>query len=402
MMTRNSLFVPVFAGALIALSIAVAVAAYGVRVAAVHRGMARAMEQFQAHEQMKGFDQLARIDYWARQHPAFISQVRCAAILGHVGSDNDAAAFVLADRELAGDHDPAQPSNAWQALFHLVSEWLDPIWLKEIGGRSPDINAGYHAMRQAVEATGDAQRIARLNQRMTELFGDTGPVETAQPATEGIDIEKALAPPDFGEGHFGVAAGASIRCYDEAGKHCGDLVPGALVSVTETRTSNGGKIAVCLREGTDASQALLVRTRDLVIRDGDLARLPPGVRSILAEHGRASSQLRQARKRAAEKNPHAANYRKATADYKGFASKVKRLTASRDKAEGNERTRYANELQKMKNQAPGLRSAYEESKRNYEKWKAANSGSIDDDPAVVSMQERVDKAAQQLAPYFDS
>jgi hypothetical protein len=401
-MKRNALFVPVFIAIFIVLSAAVAVGAYGVRVAAVRRGIARAMEQFYAQETGNGFAQLARLDCWSSQHPAFISQVRCAAIIGHVVSNNDTAAFALADRELADDRTPERPSNAWQALFQLVSEQLDPAWLKEMGGRHPDPRAGYRALVHAVEATGDEQRLARLDQRIALLFGEAGLEGEPLRAPDSLAVKDVLVPPDFGEGRFAVAAGASIRCYDEQGKHCGDLVPGALVTVTETRDSNGGEVAVCLREGADTSQSLLVRTRDLVIRDGDLALLPPDVRSLLAEHGRASSRLRQARRRAAERNPHAAGYKEATAAYKAFASKVKRLTAARDKAEGDERTRYADELQKLKNEAPALRDAYETSKREYEEWKAANGGSIDNDPEVAAQQRQVDKIAQQLAPHFDT
>jgi len=373
-------------------------------VVAVRRGIARAIEQFHAEDPEMGFTQLARLDSWSSHHPAFVSQVRCAAIIGHVTSNNDESALRLADRELADDRTPGRPANAWQALFQVVSERLDPRWLKDIGGRTPAPSAGYRAMLHAVESTGDAERLARLNRQIALIFGDAGLEEDPARPAPNVSIATAdtLAAPDFGMGRFAVAAGASIRCYDEAGKHCGDLAPGALVTVTETRASNGGEIAVCLREDADKSETLLVRTRDLVIRDGDLTRLPPAVRTLLAEHGRVSSQLRQARRRAAERNPHAASYKKATAEYKAFVSDVKRLTAARDKAEGNERTRYADKLQGLKNKAPELRNAYETSKRNYEDWKSTNSGSIDNDPEVATMQNRVDKVAQQLAPYFDT
>ncbi len=56
----------------------------------------------------------------------------------------------------------------------------------------------------------------------------------------------------------------------------------------------------------------------------------------------------------------------------------------------------------MKNQAPELQSAYEDSKRKYEAWKAANGGSVDANPRLSLLQSRVDKATRQLAPYFDS
>ncbi len=400
-MRQHTLFVPVFIVILIVLSAAVAVGAYGVRVVAVRRAILRAMEQFHAHENSKGFAQLARIDHWASQHPAFISQVRCAAIIGHVGAGDDEAAIVLADCELARNHTPARPSNVWQSLYQVVSEQLDPIWLKKMGGRDPDPNVGYRTMLHAVEAIGDEQRLTRLNDRIAMLFGDAGLDGTSSPAS--VDVANTLRAPDFGAGRFAVAVGASTRCYDAEGKHCGDLVAGSLVTVTETRNSNGGAIAVCLREGAGAAdQPLLVRARDLVIRQGDVAQLPPNVRSLLAEHGRASALLRQKRKQAAERNPHAADYQETMTSYRAFVADVKRLTAARDKAEGDERTRYADQLQAMKNKAPALRDAYETSKREYETWKAAHPNSIDGDPEVTVLQHRVDKAAQQLAPYFDS
>ncbi|MBL7077118.1 MAG: hypothetical protein ISS31_06585 [Kiritimatiellae bacterium] len=402
-MKRNALFAPVFVLTLFVLSAAAAVGAYAVRVSAVRRGIERAMERFYEQENEKGFAQLDRIDYWAGQHPAFISQVRCAAIIGHIGTNQDEAAMVLADRELTNDRTPPRPDSVWQALYHVVSEQLDPTWLKAMGGREPDPNIGYRTMQHALQATGDEQRLARLNERIAMLFGETGLAGAAEQPAATVDVEAALEAPDFGRGRFAVASGASIRCYNEEGKHCGDLRPGALVTVTDTHTSNGGEVAVCHQENAGISDPpLLVRTRDLIIWKGDLTELPPDVRSLLAEHGRAASELRQARMRAAERNPHAMNYKKATTKYKAFVAKVKRLTAARDKAEGADRTRYADELHGLKNKAPELRDAYETAKRNYEEWKATNGGSVDSDPEVATIQDRVDKASQQLAPYFDT
>lgn len=403
-MTRNPIFAPLLLVLAVALSALVAVAVYGVRVAAVQRGVERALGFFDENHPDRGFAQLMRIDCWADQHPALMSEVRAAAIRGYVHTGNDDAAVVLADRELDDDRIPAAPSNVWQALFQVVAEHLDPIWLQDIGGRAPNPKAGYRALQHALQATGDTVRLARLDERIAMLFGpeglgaaavDTPVAPTATPT--------AAEPSAFGTGQFGVAAGASIRCYNRDGKHCGDLTPGTLVDIVELRENNGEAIALCrLTLSETPTRERLIRMRDLLIRKGDLQQLPADVRALLIDHGRATSELRQARRRAAERNPHATSYKKATAAYKAFVARVKRLTAARDEAEGNQRTRYADELHALKNEAPALREAYETAKEQYEAWKATPAGSPDNDPAVVTCRERVDTIAQQLAPYFNS
>jgi hypothetical protein len=425
-MKRSTLFAPVFIITLAVLTIVVCALVYGARTGAVRRGIAGANERFDKQQTEKGFAQLTRIDSWAGQHPAFMSQVRCAAIRGHVQAGDDNAAIELAEREQANDRTPPRPSNVWQALYQVTAEQLDPIWLKDIGGRQPDPNAGYQALLRALQATGNPQRLARAEQQTAISIREVGrakaisetvtaPAITTPPSAPVAvpDVEPAHDVPDsipdrhdFGTGRFAVAAGASIRVYSKEGKHCGDLRAGTLLTVLKTsqgKKSDGGEIAVCRQEDAGTSDPpLLVRTRDLIIRDGSLAQIPPNVSDLLAAHGRASSQLKRARQDAAQRNPHAAAYKAATAAYKTFAADVKRLTAARDQAEGADRTRYSDELHLMKNQAPELQSAYETSKREYEAWKATNQGAADSDPQVTAFQRRVDKAAQALAPYFDS
>ncbi len=425
-MKRSSLFAPMFIINLALFSVLVCVLVYGVRTAAVRRVIARANERFDQQMTEQGFAQLKRIDAWAGQHPAFISQVRCAAIRGHALAGNDKAAVELAERELANDRTPPRPSNVWQALYQVVAEQLDPFWLTDIGGRQPDPNAGHHTLQRALQTIETPQRLPRVEEHaaiaIRDVEPDDAPWETAAPPEDTPSLIAMQAVPEtepvrhvpagspdthgFGTGRFAVAAGASIRVYNEDGKHCGDLRAGALVTVLKTSEGNkssGGDIAVCRQEGAGASDPpLLVRTRDLIIRDGNLAQIPRNVRDLLAAHGRASSQFKRARQAAAQRNPHAAAYMTATAAHKAFVSDVKRLTAARDQAVGAERIRYSDELHVMKNRAGELQSAYETARRKYETWKGANQNAADSDPQLTALQRRVDETARELTPYFDS
>ncbi|MDP6491451.1 MAG: hypothetical protein QGG69_06765, partial [Kiritimatiellia bacterium] len=253
-MKRRTLFAPLFIITLVVFSIVVCALVYAARTAIVRHGIARANERFEKQEAEKGFAQLTRIDSWAGQHPAFMSQVRCAAIRGHVQAGNDDAAIELAEREKANDRTPPRPSNVWEALYQVAAEQLDPFRLKDIGGRQPDPNAGYQALLRALEATGNPQRLARAEQQTAISIRDAGRVKTVPEAVAPPVITKPPSVPvadpeaepvydvpdsipemhDFGTGRFAVAAGASIRVYSKEGKHCGDLRAGTLVTVLKT------------------------------------------------------------------------------------------------------------------------------------------------------------------------
>ena len=423
----STYFLPLFITTAILMTLAVIVAVYAARTAAVQRGIARAETLFREDQCDKGFAQLVRISYWANRHPAFISQLRCAAIIGHVRLEDDDSAMALADRELAGDHATPRPTTRWLALHQQAAILLDPFWLKELGGITPDPQRGYKVLISELEAINNASRLLRLEEQLARAFGDGTTVASASASLPITDhAAPAVAPPThpvvpmdpvepvrpppppsvlpaegFGDGRFAVASGAATRIYDAQGKHSGDLTAGALLIVTGTRKSNGGEIALCQREGAVSASPLLVRTRDLTIRTGTLARIPPHVRALLVRHGRIQSEIAKERRADAESNPHAAAYKQATAAYKTFMADVKRHTAARDTATGKARMEHTNALHDMKNSEPQIRNAYETAQRNYKAWKADNGNSTAS-PQITALQQRLDNAAEELALYFDT
>jgi hypothetical protein len=176
-----------------------------------------------------------------------------------------------------------------------------------------------------------------------------------------------------------------------------------LLTVIEIRQISGGDIAVCRREDAPADAApFLVRTRDLDLRAGDLARIPPTVRELLVRRGRLDSELRRQRRDAAESNPHAERYKTATAEYKAFIAEVTALTAARDGATGDERMRSVARLHEMKNREPEVRGAYETAKRQYTEWKTAHADGDAPNPAIAGLRERLDEVTRALSRYFDS
>jgi hypothetical protein len=419
-------FLPLFITTALIMTLAVIVAVYAARTAAVQRGMARAETLFREDQCDKGFAQLVRISYWANQQPALISQLRCAAIIGHVRLEDDDSARARPDRELAGDHATPRPTTRWHALHQQAAILLDPIWLKELGGITPDPQRGYRTLIAELEALDDARRLRWLEVQLARVFGDAPPLThtiasipardytapAAAPPTMPIvpiapvapirpaPIPAALSAADFGDGRFAVASGASIRIYDAQGKHSGDLTAGALLVVTGIRKSNGGEIALCQREDVVSASPLLVRTRDLTIRTGDLARVPSHVRDMLVRHGRIQSEIAKEQRAGAASNPHAAAYKQTTAAYNTFIADVKRHTAARDAATGTVRMKHTDLLHGMKNSEPEIRTAYETAKRNYKAWKDSHGNTAS--PQITALQQRLERVAGELALYFDT
>ncbi len=172
--------------------------------------------------------------------------------------------------------------------------------------------------------------------------------------------------------------------------------------MTGIRKSNGGEIALCQREDAVSASPLLVRTRDLTIRTGDLARVPPHVRDLLVSHGRIQSEIATERRADAASNPHAATYKQATAAYKTFVADVKRHTAARDAATGAVRMKHTDLLHEMKNSEPEIRNAYETAQRNYKAWKESHGNRTTASPQITALQQRLAKVAGELALYFDT
>ena len=123
-----------------------------------------------------------RISYWANRHPALISRLRCAAIIGHVRLKDDDSAMALADRELAGDHATPRPTTPWHALHQQAAVLLDPIWLKELGGITPDPQRGYKTLVAELETLDDARRLVWLEAQLARVFGDGNGISPASPS----------------------------------------------------------------------------------------------------------------------------------------------------------------------------------------------------------------------------
>ncbi|NQU40949.1 MAG: hypothetical protein HQ523_13440 [Lentisphaerae bacterium] len=413
----QTFFLPLFMVTVIGMTVAVIVAVYAARTAAVARGIDRAETLFRENSCDGGFAQLVRISYWANPHPALVSRLRCTAIIGHVHLGDDDGALVLADRVLEAHVSVPRPETIWVALYQQASRFLDPIWLKKQGGLAPDQEAGYQTMLAELQRLNDPERLASFNARLASL---PAPIRASRvegvpappPSPRTTSIAKptrhppSMAEPeprtesDWGAGRFAVACGASIWVYNTDGKHTGEVTPGTLLAVSDIRKGEGEEIAVC--QPADAplnAPPLLVRTRDLALYDGDLARLSPSIHDLLVRRGRIESELRQQRRSIAARNPHAAAYKEATANYKAFIANVKKTTALRDSTTGAERMRYATDLHAMKNEAPALREAYEKSKREYGEWKASHGSDAASAPQVVALQTRLDKVAAELAQY---
>lgn len=204
---------------------------------------------------------------------------------------------------------------------------------------------------------------------------------------------------------WGVLA-REAQAFTEDGQPRVKLPGGTVVEkMSERRTKTGDKLLVCrIRNNRRWQEGFLFHAADVVQFQGPFAFAPKKPSDQIVDY---FTKLDQREKRMAaireehlRKNPNFESYQEAARAYKELQSRAKELTAQRDRAVGNERSRLIRELEDMKSREPRLRAEFEKAEIAYKQWKKQHGDGTDAigaDPIVTKLDGEIDELYYAVA-----
>ncbi len=202
---------------------------------------------------------------------------------------------------------------------------------------------------------------------------------------------------------WGVIKTPGAPVYNRAGKFLRSIEAGTLADILDIRNTAEGQLAICrlLYQGREVPD-VLVRTRDLDIRRGDLEQANPREKELRVLHAQLSERIAERTdelaRQAKNRNPHARRYEKARDAYLAFARKAEALQKKRDDAQSADRLKYADQLRMMLGQSHSLRQEYEASKKQYDDWNAKQGRQAPSthDSQLAGLRQRQERIENEL------
>ena len=201
---------------------------------------------------------------------------------------------------------------------------------------------------------------------------------------------------------WGVTVVPNAGAYDKNGKFLRRLKAGTTLDIVSVDNTRSGKFVFCrLSSQTPSSQPIAVRQEDVSIIRGELALVTSRERSLHVAKAQLSTQISLLQKAQRESlkadNPHAAGYAAARTAYDAYWKRVSELKRKMDSAVGSERIKYHDSLRTMKGDDIRLGQAYEDAKRKYNAWNAAQADSPpSSSPKLASLEKEIALLERQI------
>jgi hypothetical protein len=289
-------------------------AASGIRISTVKRAINQAEVLLQANRPGEALDQVARLEPWAMPYPNLYRGLVCTAVKCHVRLSDIASARKAAEDLVDRQCRSFNISIAPRYLVRTLRDSLINKFLSNLGAEGSLTEwSGYQALVSELRAAGGYEEI--IKELEIKMPASAWPVASAQASSGAPSFKEKPAGPS------GVGSGAVTQADEE------------------------------MKKTLKARQAQLAEE----------------IEKISNEHAADGNK----------ENPYAAEYSAAKAAHKEFWAKVKKLTAKRDAAKGEERLKYIDELHKLKGQDLKVAEARDTAKKKYKDWENANSA----DPA---------------------
>ena len=204
-----------------------------------------------------------------------------------------------------------------------------------------------------------------------------------------------------GQENWGVVNSPSTRVYSNSGKFLFRASSGALTEIAKILKTPSGEFAYChLHLGNKDFEHVLIRTDDLAIRPGPLAKADEEQRRLLVQLSEITQKIEDRQtlliEQARNKNPHAREYFAVKSSYQTFWKNVKALQAKRDKATGSDHVRFSEELRKLKGDDIRLGQSYEAAKKDFDAWNARHASVPEDDGLLISLRKELSAAEDDL------
>lgn len=235
----------------------------------------------------------------------------------------------------------------------------------------------------AVALSGEPPSAATTGDGSSDPREATAP--TAPPAPEPADTPR-----------WAIIVRDEAPAYDLQGKLRERLDAGTVVTITDTRKSNAGRVALSRLVGTGESDTMAVYLRDLETYQVPLADVPADMRDLLVRRVQFQSAIAALREKlAAERvsaaNPHSEAFESARKDYAAFIKRAKKARNEMNAATGAERMKYADILRTMKEEEVPIKAAYEKAKQASDAWMAENGDALPriDSPELRQLEAKL-------------
>ncbi len=211
--------------------------------------------------------------------------------------------------------------------------------------------------------------------------------------------------PPPGASEWGLTANHETAIYSINGKLRGHIPAGNMFVVNGRKSSSKGDLLICTitMKGKKYPKTIL-RSKDAIVYNCNLADTTDAQRSLSTQHakllGQISKRESQLKKSTTNKNPYAAQYKQALAEYKTMAKKSNTILKQYNNSTGARRMEFADKLRLIKHDALTSKENYTAAKKQYKGWKTNNSsGNLDfsNDQQIISLQQKVAAIERQLS-----
>jgi hypothetical protein len=179
------------------------------------------------------------------------------------------------------------------------------------------------------------------------------------------------------------------------------VAAGTLVDILQVKRGQDDVMAVCnvVNEGTEVSK-LLIPVRDLEIGAGSLLQVTEQLKKLEIIKAQLIAQLEEAKlalvRKKDEMNPSSKEYAAAKAAYDGFWVKVRDLTGKADASKDDARSKYLDELQRMKLAENRVEQTYKTANKKYKDWEDAHPLGAEDTAGISGLESSLAGVQTQI------
>ena len=204
-------------------------------------------------------------------------------------------------------------------------------------------------------------------------------------------------------GEWGVTANDNTPVYTLKGKLRTHVKAGKPFGILEHKQTPKGEFMICTPPGKPNVKFVL-KPEDTITYKCDYNAISLEQRNLSKLQARLTAAIttrkEQLKQQAENRNPYAAEYHRALADYKKFATKNNALLKEYNSTTGARRMQAADQLRILKDEGIRKRQSFNAIKSKYKKWQQNNAApdiNFDADPKIIKLKQKLEEVEHKLA-----
>jgi hypothetical protein len=359
---------------------------------------------------------LRGIEPWAAPHPGLGREMQCELARCLAGIGNVPAAEKMAEALLSGRAPAAAGAPGLTEAVQRPARRLINATLASGDGAGLTPWSGYRVMVDELRITGQPEALQEALTGLLRRHPDNPVASRDKSARLASDFAPRQAPaaggaptpgaapagtPAPAAKQWGVVKVQSGTALDRSGNVVGRAPGGLTLTVSSLFASASGQMALCSAvTPSSLPPEFVMNAAEIELRAGAYADASDGERALVGRKATLEVNLGRAQRQADEaargRNPFAAEYERAQAQYRTFWDRAKDLQAKRDAATGDARMRYGDELRMMKGRDIELGRNLKAAKEKYDAWNRDHSGAPAPDARTEAMKAEIARLDAEL------